>query len=189
MAKRTVQKPVTHAAEIAKFLAQSIEGRALRKNVSNSAPQVPGRSESSIPTMSSKVRKALNESAAASGDDGKDVAIRPPKKPTSSKLLVHRRTVDPLGAAVSYGQVRNEAPPPAAAQSIQSPGDLGQMVRRARKTRGLSQQEFADLAGVGRRFLSEFENGKPTLEFGKVIKVALAAGITLIGRPRELLIS
>lgn len=64
--------------------------------------------------------------------------------------------------------------------------DLGRMVRRLREHRKLSQQEFADLAGVGRRFLSELENGKPTLEFGKVLQVARAAGISLFARDRSL---
>nr|WP_318036956.1 helix-turn-helix transcriptional regulator [Mesorhizobium sp. AR02] len=65
-----------------------------------------------------------------------------------------------------------------------SPADLGRLVRKVREGRGLSQQEFADLAGVGRRFLSELENGKPTLELGKVLKVANAAGISLFARER-----
>lgn len=64
--------------------------------------------------------------------------------------------------------------------------DLGRMVRRLREGRKLSQQEFADLAGVGRRFVSELENGKPTLEFAKVFQVARAAGISLIARDRSL---
>lgn len=68
--------------------------------------------------------------------------------------------------------------------TIGSPADLGRLVRKVREGRRLSQQEFADLAGVGRRFLSELENGKPTLELGKVLKVANAAGITLLARER-----
>lgn len=67
---------------------------------------------------------------------------------------------------------------------IVSPSALGMLVRRARETRHLSQQSFADLAGVGRRFLSELENGKPTLELGKVLKVARTAGIELFARQR-----
>ena len=67
---------------------------------------------------------------------------------------------------------------------IGSTVDLGQLVKALRKQRGLSQQEFADLAGVGRRFLSELENGKPTLEFEKVVSVANAAGIDLLALPR-----
>jgi HTH-type transcriptional regulator/antitoxin HipB len=80
-------------------------------------------------------------------------------------------------------QARDEA---AAAEltAIASPADLGRLVRAVRERRHFSQQEFADLAGVGRRFLSELENGKPTLELGKVLKVANAAGIVLFARER-----
>ncbi|OBQ75402.1 hypothetical protein A8146_01645 [Mesorhizobium loti] len=65
-----------------------------------------------------------------------------------------------------------------------SSADIGRLVREARKRGNFSQQKFADLAGVGRRFLSELENGKPTLELGKVLKVANAAGIVLFARKR-----
>lgn len=68
--------------------------------------------------------------------------------------------------------------------TIASPADLGRLVRAVRERRDFSQQEFADLAGVGRRFLSELENGKPTLELGKVLKVTKAAGIALFARER-----
>lgn len=67
---------------------------------------------------------------------------------------------------------------------INSPNELGRLVRRVREKRNLSQQSFADLAGVGRRFLSELENGKATIEFGKVLNVVRAAGITLFANER-----
>jgi transcriptional regulator with XRE-family HTH domain len=47
---------------------------------------------------------------------------------------------------------------------------------------GHTQQKFADLVGVGRRFLSELEAGKPTLEVGKVLQVASAAGVSILVR-------
>ena len=40
------------------------------------------------------------------------------------------------------------------------------------------------MAGVGRRFISELENGKATLEIDKVLKVAAAAGIDFLARER-----
>ncbi len=61
---------------------------------------------------------------------------------------------------------------------------LAQLVRTARIASGKSQADFASLAGVGRRFLSELENGKPTLEIGKVLQVLSAAGIDLYARKR-----
>ncbi|TAN10320.1 MAG: transcriptional regulator, partial [Rhizobiaceae bacterium] len=54
---------------------------------------------------------------------------------------------------------------------VNSPEDLGLLIRKVRERRNQSQQSFADLAGVGRRFVSELENGKATLELGKVLKV------------------
>ena len=69
--------------------------------------------------------------------------------------------------------------PSHAERQIHSVLDIGTAVRSARKANGLTQQEFADLAGVGRRFLSELEAGKPTLEIGKVLKAAAAGGIKL----------
>lgn len=65
-----------------------------------------------------------------------------------------------------------------------APQDLGRLVRQARERMSLTQQAFADLAGVGRRFLSELENGKETLELGKVMRVARAAGLSLFARER-----
>lgn len=68
---------------------------------------------------------------------------------------------------------------------LQSVAELGAMVRKARKAMKMSQSEFADYAGVGRRFLSELENGKPSLEFDKVLACAKAAGIDLFARSRS----
>jgi len=68
--------------------------------------------------------------------------------------------------------------------SIRSPKQLGDAVARSRKIRGYSQQEFADLAGVGRRFVSDLENGKPTAEIGKVLQALTALGLDLELRAR-----
>lgn len=65
---------------------------------------------------------------------------------------------------------------------VKSPEDLGLLIRKVRERRNQSQQSFADLAGVGRRFVSELENGKATLELGKVLKVMRAAGISIFAR-------
>jgi y4mF family transcriptional regulator len=75
---------------------------------------------------------------------------------------------------------RSTSEPPAV--EIRSPDDLGLLIRRAREKRNQSQQNFADLAGVGRRFVSELENGKATLELGKVLKVMRAAGLSIFAR-------
>lgn len=69
--------------------------------------------------------------------------------------------------------------------AIHAVADLGPLVRRARKAMKMSQSTFAAHAGVGRRFLSELEGGKPSLEFDKVLAVTAAAGIDILARPRR----
>ena len=54
--------------------------------------------------------------------------------------------------------------------AITSVREIGRLIRSHRKAAGISQQELADLFGVGRRFVSELENGKPTVAFGLVLK-------------------
>lgn len=57
--------------------------------------------------------------------------------------------------------------------------DLGDAVRTARKRQGLTQAELAGRAGVGLRFLSELENGKPTVQLQRTMQVLAALGLTL----------
>ncbi len=75
-------------------------------------------------------------------------------------------------------------PKPPQLAPLSSAADLGSLIQRARKRMKMSQQQFADASGVGRRFLSELENGKPSLEFDKVLACALAAGIDIFAKPR-----
>jgi y4mF family transcriptional regulator len=67
---------------------------------------------------------------------------------------------------------------------IRSVADLGQFIRLVRRKRRMTQQELADMAGVGRRFLLELEAGKTSAEFGRALQVAAALGIDLIARTR-----
>ena len=60
-----------------------------------------------------------------------------------------------------------------------TPSEIGQAVRRARKAMGLRQDEFAAAAGVGLRFVVELEQGKPTVQLGRVLAVLAAAGLEL----------
>ena len=45
---------------------------------------------------------------------------------------------------------------------------VGDYIRKRRKEEGLTQVELAKLAGVGLRFIREFEQGKKTLRMDKV---------------------
>lgn len=62
---------------------------------------------------------------------------------------------------------------------IISPADIGALVRRKRKQDKLTQAETSALCNVGTRFLSELENGKATLELGKVLQVLSCLGLEL----------
>lgn len=133
----------------------------------------------------------------ASGDlpDGftaRKVTLDLPDTPRRIQASLPRVLMDPSlsprGETAGGGSEANTAPraglptsePPAV--EIQSPDDLGLLIRKARERRNQSQQNFADLAGVGRRFVSELENGKATLELGKVLKVMRAAGLSIFAR-------
>ncbi len=66
-----------------------------------------------------------------------------------------------------------------------TPEELGRLVRQRRKTSALRQQELAALAGVGSRFVCELENGKATLELGRVLRVMETLGLELEIRERD----
>jgi y4mF family transcriptional regulator len=68
---------------------------------------------------------------------------------------------------------------------VNSAAELGRLIKTSREQMDLNQQQFADVAGVGRRFISELENGKATLEFDRVLQVSKAAGIDLYARQRS----
>ena len=57
--------------------------------------------------------------------------------------------------------------------------ELGRIVRLQRRESALRQDELAALAGVGTRFVSELENGKPSLELGKVVRVLETVGLEI----------
>jgi HTH-type transcriptional regulator/antitoxin HipB len=63
--------------------------------------------------------------------------------------------------------------------SVTTPGQLGHALRAARKTRGLRLEDLALAAGVGVRFLSELERGKPTVRLAETLRVAAALGVRL----------
>ena len=57
--------------------------------------------------------------------------------------------------------------------------EIGRLVRMRRRDSGLRQDELASIAGVGTRFLSELENGKASLELGKVLRVLQTLGLEI----------
>jgi len=57
--------------------------------------------------------------------------------------------------------------------------DLGLIVRQARQDRGQTQAALAAAAKVSRRWLSDLEAGKPTAEFGLVLRTLDTLGLGL----------
>jgi y4mF family transcriptional regulator len=55
--------------------------------------------------------------------------------------------------------------------------EIGLLVKEKRKKLLLTQKEVAGLCNTGVRFLSDLENGKPTLEIEKVLNVIRALGL------------
>ncbi len=62
---------------------------------------------------------------------------------------------------------------------IQTAADLGKAIRRQRKSDNLTLADVAGLTNVGVRFLSELENGKPTVRLDKLLRVINALGLQL----------
>lgn len=60
---------------------------------------------------------------------------------------------------------------------VESIAQIGALVRVVRKELGLTQQDLADHADTGRRFVSELERGKESIELGKALAVCAAIGI------------
>ncbi|MCY3805984.1 MAG: helix-turn-helix transcriptional regulator [bacterium] len=61
--------------------------------------------------------------------------------------------------------------------------DFGLVVRDLRSRADLTQAEVAERAGVSRVWLSQMENGKPTVELGKVLRVLDVLGHGVDVRP------
>ena len=59
---------------------------------------------------------------------------------------------------------------------IQTPQDLGRMVRETRKRLKLTQPQLALAANVGVRFIVELEAGKSTLRLENILRVLQALG-------------
>lgn len=66
---------------------------------------------------------------------------------------------------------------------IRTVSDLGDIIRRERRRLDLSQAELAAKAGTGRRFVSELEGGKPTIEFDRLLKVCKVLGVNIFAEP------
>ncbi len=62
---------------------------------------------------------------------------------------------------------------------VQSPQDLGILVREERKKLGWTQAELADRVGVKPLWISAFERGKTTAQIGLVFRTIKALGLNI----------
>ena len=54
---------------------------------------------------------------------------------------------------------------------------FGLIIREYRKRQKITQSQLAALANTGLRYISELENGKPTVQLDKALKIAWLLGI------------
>jgi len=60
---------------------------------------------------------------------------------------------------------------------------LGKIVKQTRKRLGVTQADLALTSGTGLRFIGDLENGKPTCQVGKALRVLQTLGIRLEAIP------
>lgn len=55
--------------------------------------------------------------------------------------------------------------------------EIGNNIRTARKQRGYSQEEFADIAGFSRSYYTEIETGKRNISLLNLVKIIKALNV------------
>ncbi|MEG4634901.1 helix-turn-helix transcriptional regulator [Microcoleus sp. AR_TQ3_B6] len=56
---------------------------------------------------------------------------------------------------------------------------FGEQVRKLRKSRGLSQEELAELAQLHRNYIGGIERGERNVAFLNIVRLAKALGVSL----------
>jgi hypothetical protein len=62
---------------------------------------------------------------------------------------------------------------------IQSVNDIGLAIRAVRRHSRVRIDDLAGTAGVSKQFTQDVEHGKPTIQFGRVLKLLAELGIPL----------
>lgn len=57
--------------------------------------------------------------------------------------------------------------------------EIGSFVADMRKRQGITQLQLSQAANVGRRFVVELEDGKETIQVGRMLKVLETLGVDL----------
>ena len=64
-----------------------------------------------------------------------------------------------------------------------TPETIGELIKKVRKSKGVTQTDLAAASGTGLRFIVDLERGKPTCELGKTLSVLQTCGIKLSLEP------
>lgn len=62
---------------------------------------------------------------------------------------------------------------------IKDVADFGKAVNNRRKELGYTQKDLSEITGISASFLSDLENGKATVELGKVLMVVSLLGLNI----------
>ena len=62
---------------------------------------------------------------------------------------------------------------------IKDVADFGKAVKNRRKELGYTQKDLSEITGISASFLSDLENGKATVELGKVLMVVSLLGLNI----------
>ena len=62
---------------------------------------------------------------------------------------------------------------------------FGEAIRKRRKQLGYTQAYLSAVTGISVSFLSDLENGKPTIELKKAIRIATFLGMDCTEKERE----
>jgi y4mF family transcriptional regulator len=62
---------------------------------------------------------------------------------------------------------------------IDSAKAFGEAVKKRRKQLGSTQSQLAAIANTGARFIGDLENGKPTVQLDKALRVAKMLGLKI----------
>lgn len=63
--------------------------------------------------------------------------------------------------------------------------ELGELVKKTRRSQGLLQMDLAGLSGSGNRYVVDLERGKPTLQLQKVLAMLDLLGLEVQVVPKH----
>lgn len=64
-------------------------------------------------------------------------------------------------------------------EKLKTVAEIGSLIRKTRKSQGITQAQLAGLSFTGTRFISDLENGKETIQIEKLLQVLNALGLGL----------